>query len=91
MNETVLTLDEAARCLPELVERIHATGEPALLFKSGQAIARIEPVSAGTLPVDDLIAFLRRWRIEHPDPDEQFADAIEASRSAVRAPHDPWQ
>jgi hypothetical protein len=35
---------------------------------------------------EDLIAFLRQWRIEHPEPDDQFAD--EESRKAVQRPHD---
>jgi len=89
MNETVLTVEDAARCLPDLVDRIHTSGEGALLVKAGRPIARIVPVSE---PVtEELIAFLRRWRIEHPEPDEQFAAAIEESRRGVQSPHDPWE
>lgn len=90
MKETVLTPEEAARCLPDLVERIHATGEGALLVKSGQPLARIVAVPPQG-QTNDLIAFLRRWRIEHPEPDEQFAEAIEESRKADRPPRDPWE
>ena len=90
MNETVLSVEDAARCLPELVERIHAGGEAALLVKSGRPLARIVPVPAPGEVAEDLIAFLRRWRVEHPEPDEQFAEVIEASRRAVPPPRDPW-
>ena len=91
MNETVLTIEDAARCLPDLVERVHATGKAALLVKSGRPLARIVPFPAREQSAEDLIAFLRRWRIEHPEPDEQLAKAIEESRSAVRPPHDPGE
>jgi antitoxin (DNA-binding transcriptional repressor) of toxin-antitoxin stability system len=92
MSETVLTIEEAARCLSDLVERIHANGEEAVLVKSGRPLARIVPVptSQGHI-AEDLIAFLRRWRIEHPEPDEQFAPAIEESRRAIRPPRNPWE
>ncbi len=91
MNETVLTVEDAARCLPDLVERIHAGGEAALLVKSGRPLARIVAVQDREQVADDLIAFLRRWRIEHPEPDEQFAEAVEESRRSVKPPRDPWE
>jgi antitoxin (DNA-binding transcriptional repressor) of toxin-antitoxin stability system len=91
MTESVLTIEDAARCLPDLVERIHTNGEVALLTKAGQPLARIVPFSKPQLPSEDLIAFLRRWRVEHPEPDEQFAEAIEESRRMIRPPRDPWQ
>jgi antitoxin (DNA-binding transcriptional repressor) of toxin-antitoxin stability system len=91
MSEIVLTIEDAARSLPDVVDRVHASGETALLTRSGQAIARIVPVPGQRQAADDLIAFLHRWRSAHPDPDLQFADAIELSRGAVQAPHDPWE
>ena len=51
MSETVLTIEEAARCLPDLVERIRANGEAAVLVKSGRPIARIVPVSSTSVPL----------------------------------------
>jgi hypothetical protein len=48
-------------------------------------------VAAPAKSADDLITFLRRWRHEHPEPDEQFAHAIEDSRKLIQAPRDPWQ
>jgi prevent-host-death family protein len=91
MSETVLTVEDAARCLADLVERVHANGEAAVLVKAGRPLARIVPVSlAGRVP-EDLIAFLRRWRVDHPEPDEEFARAIEDSRRAVQVPRDPWE
>lgn len=91
MSETVLTIEDAARCLPDLVDRVHASGEAALLTRAGRPLARIVAVPGGQRTADDLIAFLRRWRIEHPEPDEQFAEAIQDSRRAVQMPHDPWE
>jgi hypothetical protein len=40
---------------------------------------------------EDIIAFLRRWRTEHPEPDETLASAIEESRKSIQPPHDPWE
>lgn len=91
MSETVLTVEDAARCLPQLVELVHARREAAVLLKSGKPVVRIVPVSASGQQAEDLIAFLRQWRIAHPDADEQFGTAIEESRKAVRPPHDPWE
>ncbi len=90
MSETVLTIEDAARCLPELVEWVHSRGEAALLMKAGRPVARLVP-ARGSGQVDELIAFLRQWRVEHPEPDEQLAEAIEESRRGVYPPHDPWQ
>jgi antitoxin (DNA-binding transcriptional repressor) of toxin-antitoxin stability system len=87
MSETVRTIEDAVRCLPELVERIHARGEAALLVKSGRPLARIVPVPARGPRAEDLIAFLRRWRSEHPEPDESLAEG----QRAIHPPRDPWQ
>lgn len=91
MSETVLTIEDAARCLSDLVERVHAKGEAAVLVKAGRPLARIVPVRSPELGVQDLIAFLRQWRIEHPEPDEQLAEIIQESRRAVQPPRDPWE
>ncbi len=86
----MLTIEDAARSLAEVVERVQSRGEAAVLTKAGKPVARIVPVPAAQ-STDDLIAFLRQWRIDHPEPDEQFGEAIEDSRKAVRPPHDPWE
>ena len=91
MNETVLTIEDAARRLPDLVEQIHTSGKGALLVKAGRPLVRIVPFSAGEPTTEDLVAFLRRWRIEHPEPDEQLGEDIAESRRAIRPPHDPWE
>jgi len=90
MGETLVTIEDAARCLGELVERIHANGEPAVLVKAGRPVARIVPIPRVGPGADDLIAFLRRWRTDYPEPDEQLAEVIAESRKAVRLPRDPW-
>ncbi len=77
MSETVVTIEEAARCLPELVERLHASGEAATLMKSGRPFARIVPVPSHENGTQDLVAFLRGWRLSHPEPDDQLAQIIE--------------
>jgi prevent-host-death family protein len=91
MSESVLTIEDAARRLSDIVDHVRTSGESTVLVKSGEPVARIVPVVAHANGTADLIGFLRRWRVENPEPDEQFAEAIGESRRAVRPPHDPWQ
>ena len=73
MSETVMTLEDAAVCLPELVEQVRAKREATVILRSGQPIVRIVPIAAAGEVPDDLLAFWRRWRSEYFEPDEQFA------------------
>jgi antitoxin (DNA-binding transcriptional repressor) of toxin-antitoxin stability system len=91
MNETIVTIEDAASSLPELAERVHASGEPALVTKAGLPFVRITPADDRKADTESLIAFLRQWRIDHPEPDEEFAQAIEETRKAVQPPNDPWE
>ena len=90
MSEIVLTIEDAAARFADLVERVHEKRETAVLVKSGRPVARIVPVPAPGEVAEDLIAFLRRWRVEYPEPNEQLAADIDESRRAVQPPHDPW-
>jgi prevent-host-death family protein len=83
MSDTITTIEDAAAHLPELVERVCADGQPALILRAGTPVARIVPVTGQTEPSDDLLAFLRRWRTEYPDPDEQLEADIQDSRRGV--------
>jgi antitoxin (DNA-binding transcriptional repressor) of toxin-antitoxin stability system len=91
MSQTTFTIEDAARCLPDVVDHVVASGESAVLLRSGTPVARIVRVPDETKRTEDLIAFLRRWRAEHPEPDEQFAEAIEDSRNSMSSPLDPWE
>lgn len=90
MSETIMSVEDAAACLPDLVERIHARREPTVLVKAGQPMVRIVPICSSGDAANDLVAFLHRWRIEHPDADEQFTDAVNESRREVQVPRNPW-
>jgi antitoxin (DNA-binding transcriptional repressor) of toxin-antitoxin stability system len=91
MSETLLTIEDAARCLPALVDGIHEKGEAVVLLKSGRPIARIVPVNSREEPTKDLVAFLREWRLKYPEADDEFAQVIEESRRNLHAPRDPWE
>jgi prevent-host-death family protein len=90
MSEAMLTIEDAARRLDDVVERVRAKGEAAILLKSGRPVARIVPVASAGDVSNDLIAFLRRWRADHPDPDEEFSDVVQESRQWQGPPQDPW-
>jgi antitoxin (DNA-binding transcriptional repressor) of toxin-antitoxin stability system len=85
-----MTIEDFAAHLPELVEQIHARGDAAVIVRAGRPVVRIVPIPATDEGPEDLVAFLRRWRSEYPQPDEQLAEDIEASRRAVQGPRDPW-
>ena len=46
MNSTVLRLEDAARCLAEVVDGVHPSGESAVLVKNGRPVARIVAMPA---------------------------------------------
>ena len=45
MSEAVVTIEDAAFRLAELVEEVSASGEAAVLTKAGRAVARITPIA----------------------------------------------
>jgi antitoxin (DNA-binding transcriptional repressor) of toxin-antitoxin stability system len=90
MSETVMTVEDAAVRLADLFEQVHAQGEAAVIVKAGRPFVRIVPVPAASEPSEGLIPFLRRWRNEYPEPDEQLAEDLEESRQAVHPSRDPW-
>jgi prevent-host-death family protein len=90
MSEAMLTIEDAARNLAAVVDRVQAKCEPAVLLKSGRPVARIVPVAAASHVSEDLVAFLRRWRTEHPEPDDELSDIIQESRKWQGPPRDPW-
>jgi prevent-host-death family protein len=91
MNEAIVTVEDAAFRLAELVDEVSARGGPAVLTKAGRPVARIVPITPASEPSGDLIDFLRRWRIEHPEPDSQLVEVIAESRRGVRPARDPWE
>lgn len=86
----MLTIEDAARRLADVVEQVHTKGQATVLLKSGRPVARIVPVAAAQ-GSEDLIAFLAQWRLQYPEPDEQLADVILESRQWLRPPRDPWE
>lgn len=76
--------------LDEVVERVCANGEVAVVTKSGLPLVRIVPAAPSSQSPEELIEFLKRWRIENPKPDELFADEIMDSRRSIQPQPDPW-
>jgi prevent-host-death family protein len=91
MSEAIVTVEDAAARLDELVERVYGKRETTVIVKGGRPLARIVPLPALGEVSNDLLDFLRRWRTEHPEPDEQFADAVTESRRSVQPARDSWE
>ncbi len=45
MNEAIVTVEDAAFRLAELVDEVSARGGPAVLTKAGRPVARIVPIT----------------------------------------------
>jgi antitoxin (DNA-binding transcriptional repressor) of toxin-antitoxin stability system len=90
MGDRKMTVTEAARNFADVVNRTYYRGESTILFRSGEAVARIVPVGGcGVLGRD----FADGWReIRHLDPDDaaDFADAIAKARSNLEMPDSKW-
>jgi prevent-host-death family protein len=91
MSDAVVTVEDAVARLGELVERVHSQREPAVIVKEGLPLARIVPVPTPGEVSEDLVDFLRRWRTEYPEPDDQLAEVIAESRRGGQRAHDPWE
>ncbi len=91
MSEAMVTVEDAAFRLAELVEEVSARREAAVLTKAGIPVARIVPIAPSSDPAGDLVDFLRRWRAQYPEPDDQLAEVIAQSRRGVRPARDPWE
>ena len=91
MSEAIVTVEDAAFRLAELVDEVSTRREAAVLTKAGRPVARIVPIAPFGEPAGDLIDFLRRWRTQYPEPDEQLAEVIAESRRGVRPARDPWE
>ena len=90
MSDPVVTIEDAASRLGEIVDRVHGNGEAVVIVRGGEPVVRIVPVGLPGGRSRDLISVLRVWRENHPEPDDQFAEVIEESRRAIRPPRDPW-
>jgi antitoxin (DNA-binding transcriptional repressor) of toxin-antitoxin stability system len=84
MRDTVITIEDAAARLPEVVERVRSHREPTVILRAERPVVRVVPVPSAGEVAEDLVAFLRRWRNEYRDHDDQLAEAIEESRHAAQ-------
>jgi len=75
--ETTITAKDLARDLPEVLDRVHDHGERFTVESNGQPIALIMPSPALApthFTIGDFVALLSTL----PQPDESFADDLEA-------------
>jgi len=85
-----MTVTEAARNFADVVNRSFYRGESTILFRSGEAVARISPVGGVGMRGAD---FAERWkemrRLEADDAAD-FADTIAEARSHLSLPESKW-
>ena len=90
MDERKMTVTEAARNFADVVNRTFYRGESTILFRSGEAVARIAPVGCIGMSGAE---FAERWiGMAHLEPSdaEEFAHTIEEARSHLSTPESKW-
>jgi antitoxin (DNA-binding transcriptional repressor) of toxin-antitoxin stability system len=90
MSEAVVTVEDAAVRLAELVDHVSAKREATVILKAGRPVARIVPIPPPGEVSEDLIDSLRRWRTQYPESDEHLAEVIVEARRGVKPAHDAW-
>lgn len=85
-----MTVTEASRHFADLVNRTYYKGESTILFRSGEAVAKMVPLGGGSELGRDWLA---RWRLmphlEVADADD-FACSVEEAREKIIDPISPW-
>lgn len=85
--ESHVSVAEAARAFPEMIERVHSQGEVFIVEQGGEPMCRIAPVARARPTVRELFELLRLA----PRPDEGWCDAVEEAVTAQPAAEgDPW-
>lgn len=84
-----IPLAEAARRLPDLLDRMKAHHESFVIVRDGEELGRLEPAApAKPFTVGDLLDLLQ----EIGPPDTSLADDLEEIRQAQPlAPESPWE
>ncbi len=85
-----MNIDEAARRLSELIERVERDGQTIELSRGDRVVARISPAEGdGRLQGKDLKAFFASLP-DMGDDREAFARDIESARDIYLPDRDPW-
>lgn len=90
MGETIITVTDAARSLPDCVDRAHYQNETFVLMKDGVPFARLVPAGQPVCRGSDLAAVLASEEL----PDEEaraWNRDLKAAREKLKAPPDKWQ
>lgn len=85
-----MNIDEAARNLPQLIERLERDGQSIELSRGDRVVARISPATnTAILQGKDLKALLESLP-DLGDDRETFARDIESARAMHLPERDPW-
>jgi antitoxin (DNA-binding transcriptional repressor) of toxin-antitoxin stability system len=90
MKDRKMTVTEASRNFAEVVNRSYYRGESTILYRSGEAVARITPVGGFAITGHE---FAEHWReMSHLDPQDakDFHDTITEARSHHSMPESKW-
>ncbi len=90
MNETIISVAEAARDFAECVNRAHHRNQTFVLVKDGVPYARLVPVGAPVCHGRDLAEVLAS--VELPDEEAHaWNQDLQSGRKKLDAPSDKWR
>lgn len=90
MNETVITVTEAARNFADCINRAHYQNMRFVLLKNGKPFARIEPDNEKRCTGRDLAEALANVELTVEDARDWHRD-LRTARKTVKTPADKWQ
>lgn len=86
----ILTVTEAARNFADVVNRAYYRNESTLLMRSGEAVARIEPVIPDARLGRDLARIWREMPALGPEEAEAFEADLKDSQERLPLLSDQW-
>lgn len=90
MNDTILTVTEAARAFADCVNRAHYQRQSFLLTKNGVAFARLVPAGNDVCTGADLAAALAGARLSEEETEVWQRDLRDA-RQGLKMPESRWE
>jgi antitoxin (DNA-binding transcriptional repressor) of toxin-antitoxin stability system len=86
--ESHISVSEAARTFPEMIERVCSQGDVFIVERAGEPLCRISPVAPPRRTVRDLVDLLSAA----PRPDDAFLDAVEElTKNQPSVSEGPWE
>lgn len=90
MNETTISVTEAARNFADCVNRSHYQNTTFLLLKNGVPFARLSPATAPVCTGRQLAAAVAKFKLTDEES-QAWQQDLRAARKKLKPPRDRWE